>query len=504
MPKERNKFRKQVLIGLAGATVTILAYQIYKKLTQTTHALAGPNPSNKELGNFGDMSKAGSLHEYLEQLTNTYGPIGAFWWGTQRVAYITSQKILLDEENKKWLNLSDRPPFLFDGFKPLITKHSIQYVNGAEFKAKYHDVFLAAYQRNMVSKLPILIKVTQQNIDDWTRLINLDISDTPSTVIDMKHCGFVFSSKSVIFSSFGANISEDACERIVSGYEPAWHEMEKRLVDGIPSDAARDAKFEDSLNLMRSTIQSILKESESNDSNDESFINYVSKHKNLYPTEEKVLAEAITAVVGGTHTTGTALTWLFYYVARNPMIQDKMYNEIKRQFDVDAVLGEMEAKTVSNKVKKLMYCRQVIMETLRISSVAPWAARVNYNEEMILNACDGTKVKIPKGMAFIIGQGVALKDGNVFQNPCVFDPDRWCRKNLKNNKIAQQSQDAIFGGLGGRMCPGWLFFRMEALVFIVGIFCKFKFEMVNGDTVDTTYGLVAGPKQDVKIKVTKR
>ena len=39
---------------------------------------------------------------------------------------------------------------------------------------------------------------------------------------------------------------------------------------------------------------------------------------------EKVLGEAITAVVGGTHTTGTAMTWLFYYISRDTDVQDKL------------------------------------------------------------------------------------------------------------------------------------------------------------------------------------
>ena len=152
----------------------------------------------------------------------------------------------------------------------------------------------------------------------------------------------------------------------------------------------------------------------------------------------------------------------------------------------------MEAKTISDKLKRLMYCRQVITEALRMSSLAPWAARVNYNEDMLINTCDGKggKIKIPKGMAFIIGQGVALKDENVFKNARIFDPDRWSRKNLKHNKILQQSQDSIFGGLGGRMCPGWSFFRTEALIFIVAAVSRFKFKMDNDKPMDIVYGLV--------------
>ena len=183
-----------------------------------------------------------------------------------------------------------------------------------------------------------------------------------------------------------------------------------------------------------------------------------------------------------------------------------MYDEIKHFFDVNINTDSMDAKTISDKLKRLMYCRQVITEALRMSSLAPWAARINYNQDMLINTCDGkgNKIKIPKGTAFIIGQGVALNDKDVFENPTMFNPDRWSRRNLKQNKILQQSQDSIFGGLGKRMCPGWSFFRTEALIFMIAAISKFKFEMDNDKPMETVYGLVGHPKSDVVIKVSKR
>ena len=174
MSDKDNNMHKKLLMGFVGIAAGIIAYQLYQRLNGPKHVLPGPKPSNKESGNFADMGKAGSLHQYLQVLTNEYGPIGAFWWGSTRVAYITTNKILLDEENKRlFANLSDRPPFLFDGFKPLITSHSIQYVNGPEFKVKYHDVYLASYQRNMVNKIPIMTKLALQHINSWSDSIGM-------------------------------------------------------------------------------------------------------------------------------------------------------------------------------------------------------------------------------------------------------------------------------------------------------------------------------------------
>ena len=174
MTEKDSDMQKKLLMGFVGIAAAIVTYQLYQRLNGPKDELPGPKPSNKESGNFADMGKAGSLHEYLQVLTNEYGPLGAFWWGTTRVAYITSQKILLDEENKRlFANLADRPPFLFDGFKPLITPHSIQYVNGPEFKVKYNDVYLASYRRNMVDRIPTMAKLAQQHINSWSDSIGM-------------------------------------------------------------------------------------------------------------------------------------------------------------------------------------------------------------------------------------------------------------------------------------------------------------------------------------------
>ena len=42
--------------------------------------------------------------------------------------------------------------------------------------------------------------------------------------------GMQFSSKSVIYASFGSNTNEKLCNTMVDGYHGAWNEMEKRLM----------------------------------------------------------------------------------------------------------------------------------------------------------------------------------------------------------------------------------------------------------------------------------
>ena len=56
------------------------------------------------MGNFLDMGKAGSVHEYLTLLHKKYGSIAGFWWGEKYVVSLASP-----EYWKEVNHIFDRP-----------------------------------------------------------------------------------------------------------------------------------------------------------------------------------------------------------------------------------------------------------------------------------------------------------------------------------------------------------------------------------------------------------
>ena len=50
-------------------------------------------------GNLGDISKAGSLHEFLMDLHKLYGPIASFWWGKMYTISIASAELFEAQEH---------------------------------------------------------------------------------------------------------------------------------------------------------------------------------------------------------------------------------------------------------------------------------------------------------------------------------------------------------------------------------------------------------------------
>ena len=50
-------------------------------------------------GNLGDISKAGSLHEFLTNLHKEYGPIASFWWGKMYTISIASADLFEEQQH---------------------------------------------------------------------------------------------------------------------------------------------------------------------------------------------------------------------------------------------------------------------------------------------------------------------------------------------------------------------------------------------------------------------
>jgi len=55
-------------------------------------------------GNFGDIAKAGSLHEFLMDLHGQFGNIASFWWGKSYTVSIADAQLF-----KEHHTVFDRP-----------------------------------------------------------------------------------------------------------------------------------------------------------------------------------------------------------------------------------------------------------------------------------------------------------------------------------------------------------------------------------------------------------
>lgn len=450
--------------------------QIIKKLVQkskTNRFPPGPRKSDETLGNLVDMGKAGSLHEYCKELSEKFGPIFSFWWGTSRVVGIADPEAM-----KSLKKIFDRPPSLFMGFSPLIGKNSVQYANKQEGKTR-HRVLTHSFTNKMIkSFFEKLVKIGEAKIADLKRMKRGKLE------INVERITMDMAIQGIVQSGFGG-VSEKDVLSITNSYHILWDTMEQKILAGAEV-TAEDKAFHTNREMLTDFVKQFTKKLEGNREG-----NAIERliAEPLYD-EDKILADGITVMVGGFHTTGTMMQWVLFYLARDQKIQSRLLNEVNS-------VVEKGMPPSFEQIKNMKLLQNIIYETLRVAAVAPWGARVA--EETL----DIMGYKVPAGMPVITCFGVILQSRKFWKNPERFDPDRFDREDSSIKKFGK-NVFMPFGGSGGRKCPGYRLTMMEGGLWIAMLVRAFEFHLVTDKDPGITYGLVSKPTDEVIVRLVPR
>jgi len=198
-------------------------------------------------------------------------------------------------------------------------------------------------------------------------------------------------------------------------------------------------------------------------------------------TERQVRDEVITFLLAGHGTTAMALTWTWYLLSQNPLVEDGLQEELK------SVLAGR--KPVFGDIPRLAYTAKIVRESMRLYPPV-WAFGRTATRDCTLGGYE-----IPRGADVIASQWITHRDPRFFENAEQFDPDRW---------YSQQTQRLPkfayfpFGG-GERMCIGASFATTEAVLVLATIAQKFRLRLVPGHPVIPATGLTLGPKYGIKM-----
>ncbi|KAH8812322.1 cytochrome P450 [Xylogone sp. PMI_703] len=129
-------------------------------------------------------------------------------------------------------------------------------------------------------------------------------------------------------------------------------------------------------------------------------------------------ADAQTIMIGGTDTIAAALSFAFYYIARDPVVQQKLRDELTPLF------GRTTPEEFVNsdlREKGAPYLNAVINETMRMHNpTCNNGTRMTPPEGIEI---DG--VHIPGNVAVIVPIHAMHRNGKYFEHPDEFIPERW-------------------------------------------------------------------------------
>lgn len=215
-------------------------------------------------------------------------------------------------------------------------------------------------------------------------------------------------------------------------------------------------------------------------------INSVDEESHQQMTEEQLFDEVMTIFLAGYETTATALAWLGVVAQDYPHILEKLHSEI------DEVLGGR--LPAFEDVPRLVYTRQVFMETMRMYTVVPFLPRA-------LNQADqlGPYSLPAEAMVLLFYHGVH-HNPRVWENPEVFDPERFTPE-----RIAGQHPFAYLPfSAGPRKCAGDEFALMEGPLVMAMLLQRYDIHLLPNQSFTAGIGSTMYPRNGLKVTFSAR
>ena len=179
-------------------------------------------------------------------------------------------------------------------------------------------------------------------------------------------------------------------------------------------------------------------------------------------SDEEIRDELIVFMLAGHDTTATTLTYALWALGHHFDMQDKVRAE---------VIGIGDRELTPEDVPALGYTVQVLHEALRLCPPGAVTARMAMQDVEV----DGYRVEA--GTMVAVGIYALHRDPALWDDPLVFDPDRF---SAENSKDRDRWQYLPFGA-GPRSCIGDHFAMLEATLALATIIRRAEIRAVDSD-----------------------
>jgi cytochrome P450 len=203
-------------------------------------------------------------------------------------------------------------------------------------------------------------------------------------------------------------------------------------------------------------------------------------------TDRQLKDEAITLLTAGHETSGAALSWAWYLLAKHPEAQQALHDQ------VSAHLGGR--LPTADDLASMPLASAVFEETMRLYPPAWGMPRESIQAD---NICG---YPLPAKATLVLSQHLIHRHPAFWQEPDKFDPGRFLPpQNADRPKFAYFP----FGG-GPRVCVGNHFAMVEGPLVLAALAQRFQFALVPDQAVvpDPTFTL--RPRYGVQVVVRKR
>ncbi|KAJ3319658.1 hypothetical protein HDV06_006151 [Boothiomyces sp. JEL0866] len=175
-------------------------------------------------------------------------------------------------------------------------------------------------------------------------------------------------------------------------------------------------------------------------------------------THDEMYGELLGFFFAGHETTFGTLGFLLYKIIDEPVLAERLYNEIK-DFD-------LSDPAVVEKLATLQYLDHFLKETQRMYPIVGIITRFAAEDTEILG------YKIPEGTVIAGAIGALHMNPKCYTDPLTFNPDRWDTPPVQGSFVP-------FGD-GPHSCIGQKMAVIEAKIVTIHLLQKYKFELPKG------------------------
>jgi len=212
-----------------------------------------------------------------------------------------------------------------------------------------------------------------------------------------------------------------------------------------------------------------------------------SSEDNVHLSERELMANMFVLFVAGHETTSTALSWVIYELAKNPQIQQRVYQEIQEKLGNNTPAFE--------DLNKLELVDNVLSESLRLHP--PVTLLTTRETQIDLKYKDHF---IPKGSHLGLNIYAVHHDSNYWEDPFTFNPDRFSRENSKGrHKFCY-----LPFSLGPRMCIGSTFSLIEQRLYLTRLVQSWEICLPKNHVLSDKYGISIGNPEAVWVSLKPR
>ncbi|XP_069510660.1 cytochrome P450 2B15-like isoform X2 [Ambystoma mexicanum] len=467
-----------LLAGVLGLLFIIVLSSSWKR---KPHLPPGPTPWPL-LGNLHQIDKS-APYETLMELGQKYGDVYTVYLGPKPVVVLFGYNVLKDALLGQADDFSGRA--ILPVFDRIFHRKGLVFSNGEHWQQQ-RKFSLTTLRTFGMGKRSIEERVTEEArfLVEFFKSKKERITAAVSNVICSIVFGDRFNTEDEIFLTLLRMVNENIAFLGKRGFQ--MYNTFPGLMKWLPGE--HNKIFENGRNLkvfLDGLIENHIASRDPNCPRDfiDSFLNKMdgeAKNLNSHFTLESLVCTTFNLFIAGTETTASTIRWAVTFALEYPDMQEKMQKEI------DEVLGSQRCPSMEDRLQ-MPYTEAFLSEVQRFGSIIP-----NGLPHEALHDIKFKGYIIPKGTQVITFLHSSLTDKRYWDDPKLFNPDRFLDENGKFKK-----NDAFIPfGAGKRSCIGESLARKEIFIFFVTMLQNFSLNVPEGESgkIELAGGGTRAPK----------